>query len=323
MSAVRRFAGRPNVPILLLSLFLAFVCWAVVTTQETATQRDISVSLRYGALNPHLALDRPPPQDWMIKIAGPADFLKGIADKPHSAYVDLSQVHQPGTHLFTIGLPPDLRDIAVPTGFPRMTLTVDEVKSMPYTVQTGTSGRLNDPSVILTARDVAPHMVQVTGPRAAVKKVAQARVTIDLNKVHIDNPVYDGYVRLYDASGNQIDEANNGITIEPPNVQVHLGFSAAPVEKTVFVLVMWKGHPDNGFRVTTYDAAPTNVKISGSSLALASTRQVETEPVDLTGLTSSREFKAKVMLPPGVTASDPRTVRVRVTVHPLPNAPHA
>ena len=70
----------------------------------------------------------------------------------------------------------------------------------------------------------------------------------------------------------------------------------------------------------TYQNQPETVAISGTSQAIATLSQVETEPIDLTGLTKDHQFTAAIKLPPGISKCEPNKVKVRVHIVPVPAA---
>jgi YbbR domain-containing protein len=314
---------RANIPILVMSLVLALILWAVVTTQESAQNKEVVIGLEYSHIPAGFTVVRPPTEH-TIHLNGPAEAVKGLQDYKETGTVDLRTAKAEGNHEFVIGLPYDMQSVAVPN-FPKITLDVERLVDVTLPLQTGTSGRLPDPNIILGERDAKPHTIHVIGPRPSVAQVSQARVTIDLSKLHPeqpDTPDYDGYVELYDARGTQLNQKDLGLRVDPPNCQVRLAFMPAPVQKPVFVSVSFRGHPSAGYRVDGYDVTPQTVTLIGASLVLAGTKQVETEPVDLSGIAASHQFTVKVILPPNVSTSVPKIVKVRVSVRPVNQAPH-
>jgi YbbR domain-containing protein len=97
----------------------------------------------------------------------------------------------------------------------------------------------------------------------------------------------------------------------------------SPEEKTASILARFKGRVAPGFEQAGYRLERETVTLTGPSYALATISSVETQPIDIEGLSGNREFVAPLRLPPGVTATRPSKVKVRVLVRrvPIPTTP--
>jgi YbbR domain-containing protein len=298
-----------------MSLILALVLWAVVRSiDSSAPPEQVYVPLTFAGISPKLVVVDPPSQIPVV-VSAPPDQLKEIKSATLLGRVNLSSA-QSGKGRYSVALPALLRDVTTPS-LPQVDLLIEPVERRVLKVEIGTVGLLNDRSVVLVDRYWVPKTVTVSGPQSKVAKVAHARVTLDLSKLDPAHPSpYEDYIYLYDGNNVQIQEVREGLTIDNPTARIQTVFDSALQEKTLSVLVPVKGKPNLGYLTGPMDVSPPTVVVTGKSLALASLTQVETEQIDLTGLTRDKQFTVRVVRPLGVKVSVPSQVKVRISIRP-------
>lgn len=315
MTPESRGGGTVNAPILFMSLFMALMLWGVVYTQDTTlVDRPITLKLEYlENLDPKLILVSPPATA-SVYIHTTEDNYADLKKKQLSASVSLSRA-QVGRHSYPIALPRLIRDMHESSA--SVDLTIEPLEHKVMALQTQTKGKLSDPNVLLHDKTVVPTFVNISGPRSAIERVNEARIMLDLSKEDPANPTpISDDIFLYDSRGVQIKEGEEGITKDHNIGEVTPIFSSAPQEKTVFVLARFRGKANKGYISSSYQVSPEQVTITGTSQALARLSQVETDPIDLTGLVKDRQFVVMLKLPPGVSKCQPDRVKVRVSIIP-------
>jgi YbbR domain-containing protein len=160
---------------------------------------------------------------------------------------------------------------------------------------------------------VEPGTVQVTGSAARVDQLAESRVIVFVDDVREDitemrRPTF------YDLEGNVASIA--GLTISPQEVETIVpvvelaGFAEKPIS------ALWTGEPAPGYRLLDVKVEPASIQVTGAPAELA-TLLVQTEPLDISGLTESLTQRVALDLPEGVTPVDLPPVFVTVEVVPI------
>jgi YbbR domain-containing protein len=119
---------------------------------------------------------------------------------------------------------------------------------------------------------------------------------------------------FYDTDGNVASVV--GLTVNPEEVEVIIpvielaGFAEKPVA------VQFVGEPASGYRLLDIAVEPNSVQVTGSP-ALIDGLRVETEPVDITGLSESQTLQVGLDLPDGVSMVEVQPIVVTVQIEPL------
>ena len=69
-----------------------------------------------------------------------------------------------------------------------------------------------------------------------------------------------------------------------------------------------------GFRVESYTVVPNQIDVTGESQDVSKVTTVDTDPIDLSSLRSSRTVSVRIRLPNGVSALGSETVNVLLVV---------
>ena len=151
------------------------------------------------------------------------------------------------------------------------------------------------------AATAEPGTVEIRGAASLLKRVAKVAATIDISgmsaSVHQVVPV------------EARDEANlvvEGIEIDPPQVTVDVPITRVNV-KTVPV---WPrlSDPAPGFRVAAVAVRPPTVVVGGAPPRLARLATIRTETLDISALTGTGTYNARLELPSGVRVLGPASV---------------
>ncbi len=170
--------------------------------------------------------------------------------------------------------------------------------TVPDGLELGTP-RLSSPTV--TAR----------GPSSFVSQVARAEavVSIDASGIDIHRQVE---LKPVDASGAVVQS----VELNPSVVTVDISVEQILTNKTLPVSVKLAGTPAAGYAITQVVTSPLTVTLRGAPTALSVVTDVATEPISVDGLTTSRSFTAKLVIPSGLQLApdEPASVSVKVTV---------
>jgi len=304
--------GRVNIPILIASLLLSLMLWAVVFAQNTpADQQRIDVRLEPGALDPNrYAVVGELPKSIAVLVTGSKQRIQELRESREVATLDLSASRE-GRNPYPVALPARVRDAAADPD-PQILVELEPVRRLAFNARVETTGQLRDRNYLLDELLREPKQVTLSGASTLISAVTDVRATLQLGTVDPEqgDPI-NVRVWAYDRDGRRLED----LRIEPPYVQVTPILRAAPQEKPVFVLARITGKPAPGYVSAAYAVEPDQVVVSGEALILAGFSKVETEPIDITGLTADRPFLVSLKVPRGLKVR-PRQVRVRVIIKP-------
>jgi YbbR domain-containing protein len=153
--------------------------------------------------------------------------------------------------------------------------------------------------------------IQLSGPQTLLSLVDPGRLTLKL-----------------DLGGVGVGQASFKIGLESFNVP--RGTAVTSISPSQIVLDVDKiivrdlpvhvvriGTPANGYRVSSLEATPAQVQARAPSRELANRETVDTEPVDVGGLSTETERAAAITAPGGMVRLEPSEVMVKIEVAPV------
>ena len=159
---------------------------------------------------------------------------------------------------------------------------------------------------------VSASEVRISGAQSLVASVAGVFATLRFGDSPIDISTSAGAVPA-DAAGNMVE----GVTVDPPTVQVSVPVVSTTSTRTVPVLWSLRGSVAPGYWISRVTTDPAAVQLQGAQDRLAAIDRIDTAPVDVTNLTATRSFRVPLLLPDGVALLQPTDASVGVTVVPL------
>jgi YbbR domain-containing protein len=151
--------------------------------------------------------------------------------------------------------------------------------------------------------------VRLNGPGALLSSLDARRppVTLDLSDVEpgtdVRRKIRDDMIRV--PRGVRI------VDIEPGRIGVRL---EEVHEATLPVRVARSGEPAEGYRIDGIKAVPANVVVTGPAGTIDALRAIETEPLDVNGLTASIERTVALVRTEPVLSVKPERVVVRIAI---------
>ncbi len=304
-----------NVTTLLMAILLALIIWAAaVRADDPVETRILEIGVETVGLPPQATLINRPPQTVFITVEGPESAIGEISPEDFNAVVDLSEIPYSETEV-PIGVVflGEGDQITIISQSPeRAAIRMEQIitRDIPITVQVrGDVARGHSRGVTR----VEPELVQVTGPAPRVNQLSEGRVTIFVVDAREDI-TEQRLPTFYDNEGNVASVV--GLTINPNEVDVIIpvvelaGFAEKPIT------VNWVGEPAPGYRLLDVKAEPTSVQVTGAPAELENLR-VQTEPVDISGLTESDTFQVALDLPDGIGLVEVQPIVVTVEIEPI------
>lgn len=304
-----------NIPQKIVAILIALLLWQMVLIVETAgTTQTLEIPIEY--------VDEP---EGLVRVFAPetitvhVQFLGqqfNFRTRDAVARVSLRDA-QPGRRAYPVRVEvvqglrsevratPETQTVMVEMD-PRIEkrLRIDPKTSVRFTaVRSGME---------LAGASVDPDEVTIDGAQRYVAMAVRAQITVDLSKME-NAGVYETEVEILDAEGNPIPKSR--VSVVPAKVQFRPNLRAE-FSRVLLIHPVVRGTPAPGYRVVSYELEPSEIKGRGDSTFLASLSTIETEPVDISGITEDRVFTLRYILPRGVTRdpSSPSTVQLRIRV---------
>jgi len=307
---------RKDVGLKLVSLLISVVLWAYVKSITLAnTTRTIEFKLFPTGLDQTAYSIKMPPS---VKIMAEGTLeaiqrLDRFKANEFVASVDLSNATS-GFAQYRVALQRDeSRDYGITYAKPDRvmvgiqpmeTTTPKTVQPQPVTLPDG---------YFLSTWEITPPSVTLTGPHSELNKVSQIVVQPDLRD-YLKHPgeTYQLDVVLLDSANRRVET----VRADPSKVMLVPVLAQLTGVKNVTILPNWTGNLPFGYRVDRYFTNPQQVKIEGDANALRKYQQVQTEPVNLSGIIGRRRLTVRLVRPEKVKAMTPRSVQVTVDVGP-------
>jgi YbbR domain-containing protein len=159
---------------------------------------------------------------------------------------------------------------------------------------------------------IAPENVAVSGASSAVQRVDSVVVDIRLDGLTVSlNATYAP--RPLDARGTEV----RAVRVNPSTVNVEVPVAQQVGYKEVGVRPVVRGRVAAGYYLQPVEVEPSTVTVVGSPGALTNVSFVDTEPIDVSNLSSSVVRRVQVVPPTGLTLLQPQPVSLTIRVTPL------
>lgn len=306
---------RTNFSSLTLSLFLAIIVWvsAVISADPTIIRTyPQAIPLEILGQDNQLVLLQPPPAAVSVTIKTPQSVWNRLQSQPGliHAWIDLSTLGA-GEYRVPVQVRINVTPYNIVNVVPdRVQLILEPLVTKMLPVDLILSG---DPALgyrkgILT---IKPDKVTVTGPKSIVDRVQQIQADLDINGA---TETIHKMVELtpIDSNGAVV----NGATLVPDVVTVDQSIILLGGYRNVVVKVVTKGEPADGYWLTNISVSPPTVTVFSADPKLVNDLPgyIETETVDLTGLSDDVDLRVGLKLPAGIELAGEGSVLVRLNI---------
>ncbi len=309
-----RWLGR-NLSTLFWAFILALVVWvsAVLSTdpnEERVYPRSIPLEV-IGQDQAYVQVNEIPTQV-RLTLNAPQSIWSQLITNPDQvrAWIDLSGLAE-GEHTLEVrtqvGLTP-AQVVKVEPAEARVFL--EPLVTETYQVQLNITG---DPALGYRRETptVDPTEVIISGPESQVGRVVEVVASLDVDGA--DETVKQNVsLQAMDENGDSIEE----ITILPSSVTVTQPVVLQGGFRNVVVKVETVGQVAEGYWLTNVTVSPPNVVVFSTNpqFVAALPGYVESNPIDLTGLSDDVDIRATLNLPDGVTLVGEESVLVRLSI---------
>ncbi len=157
----------------------------------------------------------------------------------------------------------------------------------------------------------SPDKIVMSGPASAVERVKTVVASLDISgasqTVKTTAPVH-----AFDENGAAVVD----VTLAPKEINIIQPISILGGYKNVAVKVVTTGQVAEGYRLTNISVSPPTVTVYSTDPQLVDDLPgyIETNPVDLTGLSDDTEFNSSLNLPEGISLVSEPSVLAQVGV---------
>ncbi|SDJ79329.1 CdaR family protein [Salimicrobium halophilum] len=304
----------------ILSLFLAVLMWASVSSENTSDSE--SFFLNGNSTDQELVENIPVdirlddeelvvsgvPQVANVTLEGPTSQIAPVARQQNfTLYVELNELG-PGRHEVPIQHSGISSQIQVSTEPQTVEVTIERRVSHSFEAsvdfinenQLQEGWEIGEPVI-------EPASVEITGAASVLSQVAVVKSIVNLSGVESSIEGKEAPVKVYDEEGNELN-----VIVEPSTVSIDVPVSRS--QKAVPVTFQAEGDVANGANVNTITSSVEQVTIYGPRGVLNDINQVSGVPVDTEGLNETTTREVKIDLPDGVTAIEPKTAEVQIEI---------
>ncbi len=319
-----------NIALKIVSVFVAFLLWLVVSNSQNAIQvKSIKVHIAYineAALQEagYVVISRPNSIIITAEIRK-NDYYKVTADS-FTATADLSKHmgEQLSSQLVQVQVEKTgeeegvIRNWNYPKEGAWITVKMDEFQTKQMDVDLVKTGAL-DNSYILDKGDltIEPKTVTVSGPKSEFGSLTAVKAEVDLSQFSPEMGEVTLPLKLYDANNNIIESQN--LIVDPSQVIVTANVSQLKEVGITFEGVT--GEPENGYGYSEISCDVKTIALSGLKAALAniSSITIPKTALDITGATQTVEKQIDLTsyIPEGVEVYNNNIITVQIVIEKL------
>jgi YbbR domain-containing protein len=296
-----------------LAILLYFVALNE-TNPEDRTQLQSTVPVQVVNPPPGLIIvNQPAPV--RVWVRAPRSVLNRLRTESFTAQLDASSAHagdNEGLPIIVIPSDPDVRDVTPEPS--TATLRLEEVRPQALPVRINLTGQV-PPGYQPGQATADPARLTVSGASSLVGRAVEAVVDVSIDRVTVSvNGVYTP--RIVDGRGNDLRDLN--LRAEPPAVTVSVPITQQTQYKEVGVRAVTIGNPAPGYVLLPLEVTPTTTTLRGSPADLEAANFVQTQPIDVSGISSTIVRNVQLDQPSSTLLLQPgQTVTVTVRVTPL------
>lgn len=303
---------RSNLTSLVLALLLGLTIWVIANLEENPAQvEERQPSIAVKGLEPGLLITNDYPKATTLRLRAQRDTWPSLSTDDVVVTADLTGLG-PGEYQIPLGVQIAARASLVSANPSHIQISLEEERQRELPVHVNTAGQV----AIGRSADVPviePSRVTIRGPRSAVELVSEVRATVSLaglkESVSAELPLL-----AVDAEGKVISK----ITIEPAAAQVTVPINPDADVRDIAIVARYIGQPETGYYVTGIVVTPNLITVRGDPTIISAMQPyVETQPVNLSGLTDSLFTEVTLDLPSGVTPIEPTPIRIGITIEAL------
>jgi YbbR domain-containing protein len=314
MGVLKKFDDFLSYPVVLwgISLAIAVALWFYSAEQGEAEneQRRFLVRIAYNNLAPQLSL-RNAVREVEVEIEAAEAAMGRLRHDDIACEVDLRDLSSGKYRLTTrITLPQGVKLASV---IPSM-IDVELIRQVGRVFGVGVTLPQDIPAGrYLEAVEIVPREVSVRGTEKDLAKIGAVNVAPTLQELE------KGKDLLLPAIIAQSEPFEDEVLVEPPQVRMNAILATGLPRKKVPVNVRLSGKPHGDYAVRSVTTDPAEAMLQGSQDWLASISSLDTETVDITGVSVDQTIVVPLRSPAGrgASAADVESVVLLIQLEPI------
>ncbi len=257
-----------------------------------------------------VVVNTPPPV--RVRITASVNVLNRQRPENFTALADASSA-QAGDQRLAVTVrssDPDVRDVSAVPAF--VQLQLEELGEHTVPVRVSVTGQVPS-GYQLGSPTTDPQRLTVSGAASLVNRAAEAVLDVNVDRATVT--VTGTFTpRVLDDRGNPVPN----VSVRPTSVAVEVPITQQAQFKEVGVRPRITGQPTPGYVLEPVEVDPPTVTLVGDPSALQTVNFVETQPVDVGGLSSTSVRRVAVVAPANTLLVQPgQTALVTLRVSPL------
>ena len=251
-------------------------------------------------------------KDVTVKAEGSSKVILGINASDFTALVNLAGKEE-GEYLVPVEVRPPSSSIKVKAVSPgKVKVSLEKISTIKLPIIVKFTG-MPDQNFVPANPILTPTEVTLTGPMSRLRNIKSVYVEVNLTGVSKAStfvlPV------MLSVKNNASVES---VQVNPSSCVVKLPGKNPTITKVVPVIPDISGVPFEGFAVKSVSVEPSVVTLQGSFSDLSNINSVSIKPIDINGITESKKYTAKFILPSNVKVSSGESeCTVNVNIVPL------
>ena len=314
MSVLKKFDDFLAYPVVLwgISLAIAVSLWFYNAEQGGAEdeQRRVLVQVSYKNLAPQLSLKNSV-REAEVEIEAAGAVMSRLQHDDITCEVDLRDYLSSGKYRLTtrITLPQSVRLVSVTPSV----IDVELIRQAGRVFSVGVSLPQDIPAGrYLEAVEIVPREVSVKGTEKDLAKIGAVNIAPTLQELEKKDLLLPVIIA-------RSEPFEDEVLVEPPQVRVNATLATGLPKKKVLVNVRLSGKPHGDYAVRSVMTDPAEVMVQGAQKSLASVSAVDTETVDITGISSDQMIVVPLrpLKERDVSVMDARSVSLVVQLEPI------
>lgn len=306
-----------NLITFVLCFILAIIIWVkAMEVDDPDLKRALQIPATFIGLPEGVTrlspTDNNPPV--LITYEGPTSIVSALNQDDFTAIIDLSEVPLGSQVSVPVEIQAENTDITLESPIPEtVTVRLEKLVTREIDVELDIRGEVARGHTMGEPL-IDPPVITVTGTETEVDRLDFAQVTIFLNddtQTRIESPqplFYNRQGRVASVSGLQLSTDQVQVTIP-------INESADFANKVITADIV--GEVAQGYRVLGVTIDPSSVLVTGLPTLLAQSFRVQTESIDITGLTETFQDQVSLVLPTGITLDSVAEITVTVQIEPF------
>lgn len=306
-----------NLVTLILCFILAVVIWVTaMQVDDPDIKRALQIPATFIGLPEDVTRlsptdDNPP---ILITYEGPTSIVSELNQADFTAIIDLSEVPLGSDVSVPVEIQAENTAVTLEAPIPEsITVRLEKLVTREIDVELDIRGEVARGHTMGEPL-IDPPTIAVTGTETEVDRLDFAQVTIFLNddtQTRIESPqplFYNRQGRVASVSGLQL-------STEQVQVTIPINESADFANKVITADIVGEVAP--GYRVLGVTIEPSSILVTGLPTRLAQPFRVQTEPIDIAGLTETFQGQVSLVLPTGITLDSVTEITATVQIEPF------